>query len=181
VKKCRFHNPDYLSLYYDGALDEAEEMEFSRHLLTCRECMDALLQLERDLFLMSTSSLKRVPRASGHSNVVFRFLKEGIELKENIRGEGGFVPQRLAHAGEEEVSYVMERDELSVEIRNEGNALFGIEVKGVSGKKVRLFRGGRLLEARSHIGTSSAVFHNLIRGTYSIAVNGLDVVQFDVE
>ena len=52
MKKCRFNDPDYISLYYDGALESEAEKRFSEHLLTCKVCGGALMALEKDLFLM---------------------------------------------------------------------------------------------------------------------------------
>jgi len=195
VEKCRFHNPEFLSLYHDGALEESEQREFSRHLLTCRECMEALLQLDRDLFLMETASMEKVPKESldsqeslesdrslktAGSRVLFRLVGEGIELIRNLEGEGAFYPRRFAHAGGEELSFEVKRGALELEIRNEGQESFSLEIKGLAGERVDLYCEGRLIESRSSIRRKSTAFLGLERGNYSVSIGGLEVIRFEV-
>jgi hypothetical protein len=199
VGKCRFHNPEYLSLYHDGVLGDREEEEFSRHLLTCTECMEALMQLRRDLFLMETlpadfseatvqQKTQTVPgqaelRPAGLFGIqaLFRLAQGGLELLKNMSGEACFVSRRLEHAGEDESCFVLSREGFEVEVRSEGPELFCIEVAGLQGEKLALYREDRLLEARSNIRGGSAVFHGLARGIYSLAVSGREMIRFQVD
>ena len=61
MKKCRFHDPHYISQYYEGTLDEETEKAFAEHILKCSECMNALLDLEKDLFLMKELKHDKLP------------------------------------------------------------------------------------------------------------------------
>jgi len=181
VKKCRFNSPDYISLYFDRALDKAEEKEFSEHLLTCKQCMTTLLELQKDLFLMNNVQMERVPARYLQRKAVFRLVKSGIELVKNLPGQNSFTPLVLDHAGAEDKCYSIEKDNVTIEIKGEGGEEFNIVIHEVAGRKVTLYMGGRIVEARSNKEQESLVIHNLTRGVYSLEVDGLERIQFEVE
>ena len=59
MNKCHYDDPYLIAMYYDGVL--SEEHGFNDHLLTCRYCLEKLLHLERDLFLMENIPFIEIP------------------------------------------------------------------------------------------------------------------------
>ena len=59
MDKCQYDDPSLIAMYYDGVLPE--EQAFSEHLLTCTQCIEKLLNLERDLFLVENMPLIKLP------------------------------------------------------------------------------------------------------------------------
>ncbi len=53
-------DPYLIAMYYDGVLPE--EHAFTTHLLTCKQCIEKLLHLERDLFLIEKFPLIDLPQ-----------------------------------------------------------------------------------------------------------------------
>ena len=57
IKKCQFHdNPTIIAMYYDAVLTGEMDQVFSEHLINCKNCLEKLFYLERDLFLMRNIS-----------------------------------------------------------------------------------------------------------------------------
>jgi hypothetical protein len=183
MKKCRFHDPHYLSQYYDGSLDVETEKAFAEHLLKCNECMKALLDLDRDLFIMNNVKHNKLPHKYASGKITFLLLPKGIELIKGFGHENGFqqfVPLP-ARGGGKGSAYRLERGDVSVDIMSEGKDRFNIEFNGVFGKKIRLFRNNRLIEARSNIRDRGVIVYNLEKGNYSLVINDQDSIKFTVE
>ena len=60
MDKCQYRNPSFIAMYYDGVLPESHA--FTDHLLTCKQCIEKLLNLERDLFLIENMPLIELPQ-----------------------------------------------------------------------------------------------------------------------
>ncbi len=60
MDKCNYDDPSLIAMYYDDVLPK--EHAFTDHLLTCIQCKEKLLNLERDLFLMKNMPLIELPR-----------------------------------------------------------------------------------------------------------------------
>lgn len=184
MKKCHYHDPVYISFYYDGALDEEAEKKFSEHLLTCKECMGSLLNLEKDIFFMNTMKFEEPPERDMSRKAVFRLAADGFKLLKNWPGKSNFAPFVMLPAkGDEQKSaqYRMEKNNFIMDIKSEGDDLFTIELSGVSGGKVSLYKGSRLIEARSNIKEASVILYNLEKGSYSLVVENQDSIEFVVE
>ena len=179
---CRFNDPEYLALYRDGALDENAERAFTEHLLTCRECAEALFNLERDLALMEMLEYKALPAAHALRKTVFRLISEGIELVKTAAGWGEFTPfvLRPARGGTGKV-FRCEKEEIRVDIGSDAPDRFTIEISGVRGKRLTLFREKRVVEAHARIREERVFFHDLERGRYSLSIDGGAPVEFAVE
>lgn len=183
MRECQFHDPYYISSYYDGHLSEDDSRTFTDHLLTCKDCMDSLLNLERDLFLLKNVNLKEVPIKTKTERAVFRLLSEGIKLLKNLDGELAFHPVALLPVRGTKVSdvYKINKQGIEVEIRGEDENLFSMELSGVKGKKVSINRDNRLVESHSRIGEEKLTIYNLERGNYSLVVEDEDLLMFSVE
>jgi hypothetical protein len=186
MKKCRFNDPDYISLYYDGALDSEAEKKFSRHILTCKECSGALLALEKDLFLMNSIKLADVPERLRHKRAVFKIIKEGIRIIKNLTGPETFVPLELKatldHRGEgEKKIYRLKTDSIIVDIYGEKDSKFCAEITGTEGKSISLYLSGKKIEAHGHVAEPGVLIDGLERGSYSLMVDEQLILEFDVE
>ena len=183
MKKCKFHDPYYLSGYYDGILDEETEKAFADHLLTCEQCSSALLNLEKDLFIMNTVKHKKIPERYMFGNTVFRLLAEGITMIRSIPKKDDFFRfEMLPVKGEDKGAvYRMEKGDMRVDVKSEGNDRFTLELEGVTGKKIQLFCNERLIEARSHVREKGILMFDLERGNYSLVFDDQDSVKFVVE
>ncbi len=178
MKKCRFHNPNFISLYYDGLLKEDEKKAFSEHLLTCKQCMYSLLNLEKDLFLMRSLKYKKLPKRA-----VFMLFSEGVKLIKNIAGPVKFKPLvPVPVRGKEESNvYRIEKSNISVDIGSDRENLFNLEISGVMDKSISLYCNGRLIEARAHVKEERVVIYSLERGLYRLVVEEEDFGEFIVE
>ncbi len=182
MKKCRFNDPYFISLYHDGALDKETEKMFSEHLITCQKCTGALMNLERDLFFMNTMKFSEVPAYLEKRGAVFKLIADGIRLIKNLTGQNVFVPvQALAVRGDEKYLYRFKTEDIKVDIRSEGGDIFTADISGISGMSISLYREERLVEARAHITESKLVIQNLERGSYSLLVDDNGIVEFIVE
>ncbi len=183
MKKCRFHDPHYISQYYEGTLDEETEKAFAEHILKCTECMNALMDLEKDLFLMKEVKHNRLPEKYVSGITIFQLVSNGIELVKGygqVNGFQQFVPLP-ARGGENRLAYRLERVDVSVDIKSEGKDHFNLEFNGVSGKRIHLYRNKRLIEARSNIKDRGVIMYNLEKGNYSLVINDQDTIKFIVK
>ena len=183
MKPCRFRDPAAIASYFDGTMDKALEEEFSRHLLTCRACAEDLLNLERDLFLMETVEFSRNPRRVTRQSAIFRLGKDGIELLKKI-GRGGTVsPFVLApvRGGEgKERGYRWERGGVKVDVLPFDGDRVRLDVSGVKGKSLFLYRGKRLVEARSNASEDYICIDDLRKGDYLLFVKDAGSFEFTV-
>ncbi len=182
MEGCRFNDPEYLALYHDGALDERTERAFTAHLLTCEVCAEALFNLERDLALMEMVEFRALPASHALRKTVFRLFSEGIELIKTAAGWGEFTPLVLRPArGGSEKGYRYEKEGVRVDIMSSAPDRFTMEVSGVCGKRLTLFRDKRVVEARTQIREDKIFFRDLEKGRYSMSIDGGMRIQFDVE
>jgi hypothetical protein len=182
MEGCRFNDPEYLALYHDGALDEKTEKVFTEHLLTCEECAEALFNLERDLALMEMLEYRKLPAAHSRRKTVFCLISEGIDLVKTAAGWGEFTPFVLhpARGGTRKV-FRCEREGIRIDIGSDTPDRFTMEISGVRGKRLTLFRDKRVVEARTRIREERILFHDLERGRYSLSIDGGVPVEFVVE
>lgn len=182
MKKCGLYDSDTISLYYDGKLLPDAQRAFSEHLLTCNECAQALLDLERDLFLMHNLKHERVPEKKAKKGFVFELIGDSIRLITGLY-EGssvkqlGLIPVRGEAGGK---AYRIERKDISVEIWNDGDGLFSLEVSGIYGKSFSLYCGRRLVEAKANVQESKVIVYKLQKGSYSLRIDNRIVFDFEV-
>jgi hypothetical protein len=186
MKKCRFNDPDYISLYYDGALDSEAEKRFSEHVLTCKECSGALVALEKDLFLMNSMKLMDVPERLRHRRAVFKLLKDGIQLIKNLTGPDLFIPlelkDTLSQKGDKEKTiYRLKTDVMNVDIFGDKDGKFCAEITGAEGKSFYLYLDGKKIEAHGHVNEPSVLIDRLEKGKYSLVAGERLILEFDVE
>ena len=186
MKKCRFNDPSAVAAYFDGAMERDVEEEFGRHLLACRECAGALLNLERDLFLMTTVEFARHPRKLFRSQARFRLARGGLDLWEPAEGigAGGFVPFALSpvRGGEGgKGGYRLLKAGVTVDLKGERGDTVSLDVRGAAGRSVFLYRGGRLVEARSRVEEEQFTIDKLERGNYLLFIKECGAVDFTVE
>jgi len=196
MKSCRYNNPDYISMYYDGVLPEDLEREFSDHLLSCRECMEALLRLEGDLFKMQSMEFSPLPerfagmREQKRDRVVsgpaiFRLIQGKIRLLRGGAPKPTFQPVYLTpvrREGEKVTSvYRLTKEGITLELDGDGEDTFRLELSGMAGKSVVLSRGNRVVESRSRIRDEKITIGKLERGRYTLSVDGKDFASFSVD
>ena len=186
MKKCRFNDPDYLSLYYDGVLDSEAEKRLSEHILTCKVCAGTLLSLEKDLFLMNSMKLMDVPEGLRHKRAVFKLLKDGIRIIKNLSGPDLFIPLELKHTlgqnmNEEKPIYRQKTDVMNVDIFGDKGGKFCTEITGVEGKSFSFYLEGKKIEAHGHVTQPSVLIDGLEKGKYSLMVGKRLILEFDVE
>jgi len=181
MKKCKYNNPDIISSYYEGILGKDLEKKFSNHLLACEQCTRALLNLEKDVFLMNTMEFKNIIKKAGAENTVFQLVSKDIKLIKSLNGLF-FTPVLLPTRGTEKGHiYRMEKNDIKVSIGTGEVNLFYIEISGVYGKSVSLFCNNRLVEAKANMDSEKEVIPNLMRGRYAIIINGKKVIDFTVK
>ncbi|MFW6181774.1 MAG: zf-HC2 domain-containing protein [Spirochaetota bacterium] len=204
MKPCPCHDPSVLAGYYEGTLDQEQEREFSRHLLTCSRCLEALLNLERDLTLMRSGELRPVP--AGRRGAVFQLGGRGLRLLQDLAGPGGFrevpaaymrgeggsgsrafqVPQApRASQGKGVTQYHLTREGVTLSLYpgecGEGRGVFALRLEGVAGKSVLLRGEGRVAE-RSGAGSRDLVeIENLEPGAYAVYLDDKELARFLVQ
>ena len=183
MKACRFRDPGTIASYFDGTMDEALEEEFSRHLLTCRACAEDLLNLERDLFLMEAVEFSRNPRRVTRVSALFRLGKDGMELLKKLGKGGGLSPFVLApvRGGEEKrQGYRWERGGVKVDVLPFDGDAFRLDVSGAKGKSLFLYKGKRLVEARSNLSEDYVYIDDLRKGDYLLFIRDAGSFEFTV-
>ena len=183
MKPCRFRDPATIASYFDGTMEKAMEEEYSRHLLTCRACAEDLLNLERDLFLMETVEFSRNPRRVTRQGALFRLGKDGIELLKKF-GQGGrfspFVLEPVRGGTDKEKGYRWEQGGLQVDVLPFDKDKVRVDLSGVKGKSLFLYRGRRLIEARANVGEDSICIDDLRKGDYLLFIKGFGTFEFTV-
>jgi hypothetical protein len=164
-------------------MDGETEKAFTEHLLKCSECMNTLLSLDKDLFIMDKVKHNKIPRRYAVGQTTFQLVSNGIELIKGFGQENGFqqFAPLPARGGVKGSAYRLKQGDVSVDIMSEGRDRFNITFNGVFGKKVRLFRNNRLIEARSNIRDRGVTVYNLEKGNYSLVINDQDSIKFIVE
>jgi hypothetical protein len=182
MKKCPFNNPDFITGYYDGCLSEEEMEKFKEHLLTCKQCMNTLFNLENDLFLMKSLKYTR-PAAKKLTRALFRLISDGIELIKNVDGPYVFeplVPVRVRGKAESK-GYRLQKGETVIEVGSKGTGFFNVDVSGIEGNQVYLYMKDRLVEARSCVAEKQVTLYGLKKGSYRLSVDDEDLLEFTVE
>jgi hypothetical protein len=183
MKPCRFRDSGTIASYFDGTMERALEEEYSRHLLTCRTCAEDLLNLERDLFLMEAVEFSRNPRRVTRESAFFRLGKDGVALVKKLGLGGGISPFELApvRGGEERGrGYRWERGGVKVDVLPFDGEAFRLDVSGAKGKSLFLYRGKRLVEARSNLAEDYICVDNLRKGDYLLFIRDVGTFEFKV-
>ena len=175
---CRYNRPDVIAAYYDGVLPDEERIAFETHLYTCFECMDALLSLEHDSFLMRRMNALGVD-GPVQRRAFFKLVKNGIRLVRNLAGAPGFehVLPVPARGGRDTTSgcYRLSRGAFTVLVKGGEKDRFDLEVSGIRGSRASLYCSGRLVEARSLSKHDTVCFYRLETGAYLLAAEGGDL------
>jgi hypothetical protein len=202
MKSCPYDNSiEYIVMYHDGVLPDDMAKAFSDHLITCQGCLDILLNLQNDLFSMRTREFEKMPeglvqRGRGQAAVqretsgraVFRLLKHSLQMLGNLSYPTIFVPVegvgKYQREGTDENSgcygYRLESNGVDVEIQNEDENLFRIEVNGIRNRRLSLERDGHLIERRFDKVHNRLVIGGLERGGYRLAIDDEDFILFTV-
>jgi hypothetical protein len=148
--------------------------------------MEALLNLEKDLFLLSVVKHEQRPKTAHQKVAVFRLLSDTIELVKNLSGRELFqqvdlLPAKGSGKGSVCSVYRIQKQGVTIDIRNESEDLFTLGISGTTGKDFALYRNGRLVEARSHIPVESVAVSHLDRGDFLLKVNQREFIHFLVE
>jgi len=183
MKSCRFHDPDFITMYYEGVLDEEMERAFSDHLLTCSECMESLLHLESDLALMHSMKLSPLPEAIGLKGAVFQLVHGKLRILQNLIGELRFQPLLLSPMRGKDGADVhqLEKGGIRFEIEAEGENSFKIELDGVRGKSFFIKQNNRMIERHADEKDEKVAICNLKRGSFSLFINDEKFTQFIVQ
>jgi hypothetical protein len=195
MKPCPFCDPSVLAGYYEGTLDPEQDREFSRHLLACPRCLEALVGLERDLTLMQFGEFRPLPDT--RSGAVFQFGRRGLQLLHNPAGPGGFRTVSLAPVWEkkEPAPCAPEREGTTLHAlcrggvtlsvypgeRGDRREVFCIRLEGVAGKSVLLRCEGRVVERRGAGSRDRVDMENLEPGAYTVYVEGTVLAGFVVQ
>jgi hypothetical protein len=182
MKKCPFNDPDFITSYYDECLPEEEKEKFEEHLFTCKLCMDALYNLENDLFLMNSIKYKR-PDGYKFQKALFRLMSDGIELIKNVEGPFVFEPlvSVQVRGKTESKGYRLQKGGTTIEVGSRSSGFFDVGVSGIEGRQIYLYRKDKLVEARSHVEGKHVTLHHLNKGSYRLSIDDKDLVEFIVE
>ncbi|MFW6139050.1 MAG: hypothetical protein ACOC7U_07750 [Spirochaetota bacterium] len=187
MSECKFNDPYYISMYYEGKLSGEDEKAFSRHLLRCRKCLEALLNLQNDLFTMfSVAQPCEVSlQKTRVRKPIFKLLSDGIMLLTG-GGQYGLAPvPLLASRGKitREVCghqvYKMKSNDIEIELSGAEGKLFNIEIRGASGD-ISLYREQRMVEARADVSPEGIKIYNLQGGVYTLFINEEKMLEFVV-
>jgi hypothetical protein len=189
MKKCRYNRPDVIASYYDGTLQQEERKSFEDHLYTCSECLESLLSLEKDLFLMENTGRVFAARPAAllvaqlvALGAYFKTAEGGLTLLKNLQGPAVFVPvlQPAARGKKQGGEYRFEKGSVAVSVKGSKEGRFDAEVSGIRGRNISLYLSDRLIEARAHSGQDPVVFYSLGRGSYRLFVEGEVLLEFMV-
>jgi hypothetical protein len=184
MKPCPYCDPALLAGYYEGTLDPDTEREFSRHLLTCPQCLEALMDLERDLTLMYSSRLRTPPRE--RPGAVFQFGGWGLQILQNLAEPDIFQPVSLAALRGDRTGmlYTLQREGITLSLYAEGRdqgEVFSITLEGVAEKSVQLRGEGRVVERRSAGPRNRVGIENLEPGAYTVYIKNKEFISFVVQ
>jgi hypothetical protein len=207
MKSCPFEsNPEYIVMYHEGVMPSRLERRFADHLTTCQSCMETLLNLQNDLFLMDNMGGEPIPGelarrtgvladqgkisaarvgltgASEKLGALFKVIHEKLDMVGGKFGTGSF--ERIpapAVRGKEQTSY--EATVLGVRVRlfYEESDRFSVELKGVHRRSVELQREGRPCESHIDLKRDSFMIEGLPRGEYTLSIDDTHVMTFTVQ
>jgi hypothetical protein len=196
MKSCPFDsNPEYISMFHDGAMPQDMEQRFSDHLVTCSTCSEALLNLQNDLFKLRITDFEPVPAGLAPearqdadreaavdvagTKPLFRFIKGVMTLVEGLSVEGEFSLQEIPVVRGEArtVRSVYHRMPKPQEqpvgmylISSEENR-FSLELRGIRSHIVALTRNRRVIEQRIDHETDRMTIEGLERGDYTLMID----------
>jgi hypothetical protein len=182
MKNCQFYDANIIAGYFDGTLDDETEAAFSEHLLGCSRCLEALLDLEKDMFLMESMKMGPVPKRHRSGFALFHMVRGRLDIVQNLVGEHRFRELPLtAVRGREHRAHAFERDGISVQVEGEGDHTFRIELDGVAGKNIEVRRNGKIVERHSAEQKQRAIFRYLERGSFALFINNQEFIHFFVQ
>lgn len=182
MKNCRFYDTDTIAGYFDGTLDAETEAAFSEHLPGCSRCMEALLDLETDLFLMQSMKLGTVPKRYRSGFALFHMVRGRLDIVRNLTGEHRFCELPLpAVRGKGHKAHSFERDGIHVRVEGEDFHTFRVELNGVAGKNIEIRRNGKTVERHSSEQNQRAVFRSLERGSIDLFIDNQEFLHFIVQ
>jgi hypothetical protein len=197
MKSCPFdENREFLVMYHDGVLPEELCRSYSEHLLTCKPCMQALLDLRNDLFSMENARFVAVPGELGAlaeedaaekmtraRKAVFRFMRGVLRLVDNPPGPGGFTLQVVPEFMGRRVGSVYQREsrDFLLSVLQEEEHRFSIVVQGLAGRSFTLVRDGMVIEGHAPVQEDLLVLGELGCGDYELRVDDEVIVLFRVD
>jgi hypothetical protein len=207
MKSCPFEsNPEYIVMYHDGVMPPRLERRFAEHLTTCQSCMETLLNLQNDLFVMGNMGLEPVPGelarrtgvladqgkvsagrigltgASSIRGAIFKVIHGTLDMIGGRFGTGSF--ERIpapAVRGKEQASYGATVLGVRVRLFYEESDRFSVELKGVRSRSVELQREGRPCERHIDLKRDNLVIEGLPRGEYTLSIDDTHVMIFTVQ
>jgi len=181
MKNCPFYESNMIAGYFEGALDARTEEAFSEHLLSCSQCMETLLNLEKDMFLMESMKLRPLPKKLRSGFALFHMVHGKLNLVQNLTGENRFIVLPLAVVrGSEKSVYALEKSGVDLRIEGEGGHTFRIELDGVEGKSIVIRRNGRIIERHS-AERKNVSFRYLERGSFILYIDNREFIHLFVQ
>jgi len=181
---CNYGTPEKLARYFENKMGNEERRRFERHLVECKNCLESLLLLEKDLFLMHGTPFKRLPQHLKMKNAIFNLSRNGLKLVRNILDLNNFTPISYAPARGQDLreakGYILIKNKFSLEIIAKEKRDFMLEISGKLLEEVRVYRGNRLIDAIALSKPQVVTIENLAPGDYSIWINGREFVSFEV-
>jgi len=183
MDSCSFNHPHIIAGYYEGTLPENEKKAFSEHLLTCSECMESLLNLEREVFLMHNIPFAGLPEGLGGKKAIFCLMKEGLKILKNLGGKQVFVPVSFvpARGNKRYNAYSLKSGDILINIIGREEQRFDLEIGEVKGKNLILYRENRVVEAHHFCSEEKIRISRLKPGDYTLKINNSQVVSFNIE
>jgi hypothetical protein len=197
MKSCPFEeNREFLVMYHDGVMPEELCESYSEHLLTCKPCMQALLDLRNDLFSMENARFVAVPgelgalaeedaagKMASARKAVFRFIRGVLHLVENPPESGAFTLQVVPEFLGRRVGGVYQREaqDFLLSLLQEEEHRFGIVIQGLAGRSFTLVRDGRVIEGHTPVQEDHLVLGDLGCGDYELHVDDEVIILFRVD
>ena len=197
MKSCPFEESrELIVMYHDGVMPEELCKRYSEHLLTCKPCMQALLDLRNDLFSMENARFVAVPgelgelaeegaagKAAPARKAVFSFIRGVLRLVENPPEPGAFTQQAVPEFLGRRVGGMYQREarDFVLSLLQEEEYRFSIVIQGLVGRSFTLVRDGSVIEGHAPVQEDHLVLGDLGRGDYELRVDDEAIVLFRVD
>jgi hypothetical protein len=205
MKSCPFdENPEYVIMYRDGAMPPSMEKAFAAHLTHCRTCMETLLNLNNDLFIMQNAEMHPLPpELAGdplekeapdecrpqRGEAAFRLVDGVLTLLHGHTEAREFRPKRLAPVlgegefVEQEPRVLFETlcEGVTVSLYADGRDSFCLQLQGIRGRAMSLDREGRLLERHSNVQSDRLSVQGLEKGRYGLRIDDEYGIHFSID
>ena len=171
MKGCSYNSPDYIAMYVDGVLSPEEKEAFERHLYSCDECLQSVMNLLDDLTTIKQFAyrLKNSIKIYMLFNLVNGVLKL-IDSSGNIRLKSGFNGSK-ARGDNPAPGYEANLGSIALNISGSPyKDRFSIILKGVRNCSIELRKKDRLLEVKRSIQKDEYKIDGLFRGEYILLV-----------